>query len=408
MLGTWEIAKMKKSSLPEKVASGFSEATKNLKGAKYRPVLYCGKQIVAGTNHMIICKQTLSDREGTEHVVAMMLHQPLPKQGKKWEIVSITPIVKGLEPGRALRRCVVARLVGGSFEVPQGVRATRLFVAGGDAKRTRGVTMTPQEPYLAPRACRFDDKRGYVKSSARVGDAEPMAASDVAFLAPELVSEAEGPVPVPAPAEGRLGYRFVKRAFDIAFSLCAIAVLLVPSIILCVAIRLESPGCPIYSQKRVGRIGRSGEVRTFDMYKFRSMHKDADERLSELQELNEADGPLFKIKDDPRVTRIGKFIRKHSIDELPQFLNCLMGQLSCVGPRPPLPSEVAQYDERAMRRLSVKPGLTGYWQVRGRSDTTFDDMVAMDLAYIEERSFLVDLKVIAKTVVTMLDGKGAC
>ena len=157
------------------------------------------------------------------------------------------------------------------------------------------------------------DKRGYVKSSAEVGDAEPMAASDVAFLAPELVSEAEGPVPVPAPAEGRLGYRFVKRAFDIAFSLCAIAVLLVPSIILCVAIRLESPGCPIYSQKRVGRIGRSGEARTFDMYKFRSMHKDADERLSELQERNEADGPLFKIKDDPRVTRIGKFIRKHSM-----------------------------------------------------------------------------------------------
>ena len=159
----------------------------------------------------------------------------------------------------------------------------------------------------------MSDKRGYVKSSAGVGDAEPMAASDVAFLAPELVSEAEGPVPVPAPAEGRLGYRFVKRVFDIAFSACAIAVLLVPSIVLCIAIRLESPGCPIYSQKRVGRIGRSGEVRTFDMYKFRSMHKDADERLAELQELNEADGPLFKIKDDPRVTRIGKFIRKHSM-----------------------------------------------------------------------------------------------
>ena len=271
--------------------------------------------------------------------------------------------------------------------------------------------MTPQEPYLAPRACRFDDKRGYVKSSARVGEcrpersdssgchperakrvegsraapagtaygSEPMAASDVAFLAPELVSEAEGPVPVPAPAEGRLGYRFVKRAFDIAFSLCAIAVLLVPSIVLCIAIRVESPGCPIYSQKRVGRIGRGGEVRAFDMYKFRSMHKDADERLAELAELNEADGPLFKIKDDPRVTRIGRFIRKHSIDELPQFLNCLMGQISCVGPRPPLPSEVTQYDERAMRRLSVKPGLTGYWQVRGRSDTGFEEMVDMDL-----------------------------
>ena len=237
---------------------------------------------------------------------------------------------------------------------------------------------------------------------------ESMAASDVAFLAPELVSEAEGPVPVPAPAEGRLGYRFVKRVFDIAFSLCAITVLLVPSIVLCIAIRLESPGCPIYSQKRVGRIGRDGQIRTFDMYKFRSMHKDADERLAELAELNEADGPLFKIKDDPRVTGIGRFIRKHSIDELPQFLNCLVGQLSCVGPRPPLPSEVAQYDERAMRRLSVKPGLTGYWQVRGRSDTGFEEMVDMDLAYIEERSFATDLRVMAKTVLTMFDGKGAC
>ena len=247
----------------------------------------------------------------------------------------------------------------------------------------------------------MSDKRGYVKSSE-------LEASDLAFLAPELTSEAEGPVRAPARADGRWGYRFVKRAFDIAFSLVAIAVLLIPSIVLCAAIRLESPGNPLYSQKRVGRIGRDGQIRTFDMYKFRSMHKDADERLAELADLNEADGPLFKIKDDPRVTRIGEFIRKHSIDELPQFLNCLMGQLSCVGPRPPLPSEVAQYDERAMRRLSVKPGLTGYWQVRGRSDTTFDDMVDMDLAYIEERSFSTDLRVIAKTVITMFDGKGAC
>ena len=247
----------------------------------------------------------------------------------------------------------------------------------------------------------MSDKRGYVKSSE-------LEASDLAFLAPELTSEAEGPVRAPARADGRWGYRFVKRAFDIAFSLVAIAVLLIPSIVLCAAIRLESPGNPLYSQKRVGRIGRDGQIRTFDMYKFRSMHKDADERLAELQELNEADGPLFKIKDDPRVTRIGKFIRKHSIDELPQFLNCLAGQLSCVGPRPPLPSEVAQYDERAMRRLSVKPGLTGYWQVRGRSDTGFEEMVDLDLKYIEERSFLVDIKVVAKTVAAMFNGKGAC
>ena len=276
-------------------------------------------------------------------------------------------------------------------------KPVRCLRGHGDPVRIKRLANRPIEVLSAT----LLDKRGYVKSSE-------LEASDLAFLAPELTSEAEGPVRAPARADGRWGYRFVKRAFDIAFSLVAIAVLLIPSIVLCAAIRLESPGNPLYSQKRVGRIGRDGQIRTFDMYKFRSMHKDADERLAELAELNEADGPLFKIKDDPRVTRIGKFIRKHSIDELPQFLNCLMGQLSCVGPRPPLPSEVAQYDERAMRRLSVKPGLTGYWQVRGRSDTTFDDMVDMDLAYIEERSFSTDLRVIAKTVITMFDGKGAC
>ena len=237
---------------------------------------------------------------------------------------------------------------------------------------------------------------------------EVLEASDVAFLAPELVAEAEGPVLAVPREEGRLAYRFLKRAFDIVFSLLVIAILLIPSLLLCLAIRIESPGSPIYSQKRVGRIGRNGEVETFDMYKFRSMHKDADERLADLQELNEADGPLFKIKDDPRVTNIGRFIRKHSIDELPQFANCLFGQLSCVGPRPPLPSEVAQYDARAMRRLSVKPGLTGYWQVSGRSDTTFDDMVDLDLNYIIERSVFTDLKVIARTVAVVFNGKGAC
>ena len=248
-----------------------------------------------------------------------------------------------------------------------------------------------------------------IEETTMVVDGEgALEASDVAFLAPELVAETEGPV-LAAPREGgRLAYRFLKRAFDIVFSLGVIAVLLVPSLLLCLAIRLESPGNPIYSQKRVGRIGRNGEVETFDMYKFRSMHKDADARLADLKDLNEADGPLFKIKDDPRVTRIGRFIRRHSIDELPQFVNCLLGQLSCVGPRPPLPNEVAQYDGRAMRRLSVKPGLTGYWQVSGRSDTSFDDMVDLDLKYIEERGVLTDLKVIFKTVAVVFTGKGAC
>ena len=206
----------------------------------------------------------------------------------------------------------------------------------------------------------------------------------------------------------RLGYRAVKRAFDIVFSGCVLAVIAIPSLVLAAAIRLESEGNPFYSQIRVGQTHRDGSLSTFRMWKFRSMYRDADERLAELKGQNEIAGAMFKMRDDPRVTKIGKFIRKHSIDEFPQFLNCLAGQLSCVGPRPPLPSEVAQYDERAMRRLSVKPGLTGYWQVRGRSDTGFEEMVDLDLKYIEERSFLVDLKVIAKTVAAMFDGKGAC
>lgn len=244
-------------------------------------------------------------------------------------------------------------------------------------------------------------------AAAQLSVESALDASDIAFLAPELVSEAEGPVYAPARLEGRLAYRFVKRAFDIVFSAAVILILLIPSVILCIAIRIESPGSPIYSQKRVGRIGKNGEMETFSMYKFRSMHADADERLAEIAHLNEADGPLFKIKDDPRVTRIGRFIRKHSIDELPQFVNCFLGQLSCVGPRPPLPSEVGQYDERAMRRLAVKPGLTGPWQVGGRSNLGFDDMVRLDLGYIAERGVVTDLRLIAQTVRVVVTGGGA-
>ena len=137
----------------------------------------------------------------------------------------------------------------------------------------------------------------------------------------------------------RLGYRFVKRAFDIAFSACVIAVAIVPSAVLCAAIAIESPGCPLYRQRRVGRIGADGRPREFTMWKFRSMCKDADKMKDELMASNEVEGPMFKMRDDPRVTRIGRFIRRHSIDEIPQFLNVLRGAMSVVGPRPPLPRE---------------------------------------------------------------------
>ena len=205
----------------------------------------------------------------------------------------------------------------------------------------------------------------------------------------------------------RLGYRVVKRLFDIVFSLAVTLVALVPSLILCVAIRLESPGWPLYGQKRVGRIGPDGKPREFTMWKFRSMVKDADKMKTDLMDRNEVDGPMFKMADDPRVTRIGRFIRKHSLDEFPQFVNVLLGQMSVVGPRPPLPREVEQYDAWAMQRLAVKPGLTGPWQVGGRSDVDFDDMVRLDLGYIAKRSVRTDLVLIAQTVAVLFTGKGA-
>lgn len=209
------------------------------------------------------------------------------------------------------------------------------------------------------------------------------------------------------PELGRHGYRIAKRTFDIAFSAAVIAVAAVPSALLCLAIRLESPGCPIYSQIRMGRIDRDGTLYPFRMYKFRSMYADADERLAELLDKNEVEGAMFKMKDDPRVTRIGRFIRKHSIDEFPQFVNVLLGQMSLVGPRPPLPREIPEYSERDFRRLTVKPGLTGPWQVSGRSDLSFSEMVDLDLDYIEHRGFLYDLSLIARTVKVVLTGEGA-
>lgn len=209
------------------------------------------------------------------------------------------------------------------------------------------------------------------------------------------------------PELGRRGYRVAKRAFDLAFSAAAIAVAAVPSALLCLAIRLESPGNPIYSQVRMGRLDRDGTLHPFRMYKFRSMYADADERLADLLDRNEVEGAMFKMRDDPRVTRIGRFIRRHSIDEFPQFVNVLLGQMSVVGPRPPLPREIPGYSERDFRRLTVKPGLTGPWQVSGRSDLSFSEMVELDLDYIERRGFLYDLSLIARTVKVVLTGEGA-
>ena len=206
----------------------------------------------------------------------------------------------------------------------------------------------------------------------------------------------------------RLGYRAVKRAFDIVFSGCVLAVIAIPGLVLAAAIRLESEGNPFYSQIRVGQTHRDGSLSTFRMWKFRSMYKDAEERLAELKGQNEIAGAMFKMRDDPRVTRIGKFIRKHSIDEFPQFLNVFLGQMSVVGPRPPLPNEVAEYTEYDLRLLAVKPGITGWWQVTDRNSTGFDGMVQRDLEYIARRGILTDLRIIALTIIEVITGKSAC
>lgn len=201
----------------------------------------------------------------------------------------------------------------------------------------------------------------------------------------------------------RHGYRWLKRFQDIIFSLIAIIVLSPVMIITSIAIFIDDPkGIPVFSQVRVGRDGKK-----FKMYKFRSMVVDAEDRLPELLKNNEMDGPAFKITDDPRITRVGKFIRKTSIDELPQLFNILKGDMSIVGPRPALPREVEQYTVYQTQRLFITPGLTCYWQIQpNRNDISFDEWVEMDLQYIRERSFLVDWKIIFKTVITVFTNQG--
>ena len=200
----------------------------------------------------------------------------------------------------------------------------------------------------------------------------------------------------------RRPYDVAKRFFDIVLSLCGLVILSPLFLITAVAIRLDSKGPAFYSQKRIGKNGKP-----FKMYKFRSMCVDAEQQLERLAALNERDGPTFKITHDPRVTRVGRFIRKTCIDELPQLINILRGEMSLVGPRPPLPDEVAVYTPYQMRRLGVTPGLTCFWQATKGEDTTFEEWVEMDLKYIRERSLKTDIKILFLTVRVVLLGKGS-
>ena len=230
-------------------------------------------------------------------------------------------------------------------------------------------------------------------------------------LAPEEAKRMGDPEPdaeTAAAAErlrhGRLGYCAIKRLFDIAFSLLIIVAFSWLFLLTAIAVKIDDPSGPIFfGQDRVGRDGRC-----FRMWKFRSMRADAEAKLAELQTKNEKDGPVFKMANDPRITRVGRVIRKMSIDELPQFFNVLIGQMSVVGPRPALPKEVATYTPRQKQRLLIKPGMTCYWQTRlNRDAISFAEWVELDLLYIKKCSVWVDFKLVIQTVGVVLTAQGS-
>jgi exopolysaccharide biosynthesis polyprenyl glycosylphosphotransferase len=193
-----------------------------------------------------------------------------------------------------------------------------------------------------------------------------------------------------------------KRAFDLCAS--AVGVLLLSPLLAAIAlwIRLDSPGPVLFRQVRVGQHGRE-----FSIVKFRTMYVDAESRLAELRHLSDTDGFMFKMRDDPRVTGVGRWLRRFSVDELPQLFNVLGGSMSLVGPRPPLPAEVAAYPADAHRRLVVRPGMTGLWQVSGRSDLPWEEAVRLDLRYVENWSLSLDLVILLRTLTAVCRGSGA-
>lgn len=202
--------------------------------------------------------------------------------------------------------------------------------------------------------------------------------------------------------KSRFMYHSIKRIFDFMAAICGVIILSPVMLVIAILIKVEDHGPVFYKQVRVGKNGK-----TFKMYKFRSMFVNADQMLAKLKEQNDVEGPMFKMRDYPRVTKIGHFIRKHSLDELPQFLNVIKGDMSLVGPRPPLPSEVAEYSDYDKQRLYVTPGCTGLWQATERNEVGFNEMVQLDIQYIQRASFMFDLWIIWKTVEIIIKPNGS-
>ena len=257
-------------------------------------------------------------------------------------------------------------------EAPEGTIKfhPNIIVIDGGMNNPKPITLTPEE-------------------AKGMGDSEPDA--ETAAAAERL-------------RHGRLGYCAFKRLFDIAFSLLIIVLFSWLFLLTAIAIKIDDPSGPVFfGQDRVGRDGRH-----FRMWKFRSMCADAEAKLAELQAKNEKDGPVFKMADDPRITRVGRVIRKTSIDELPQFFNVLIGQMSVVGPRPALPKETEAYTPRQEQRLLVKPGMTCYWQTRRNRDSiSFAEWVELDLLYIKKCSCWSDFKLVIQTIGVVLTAQGS-
>jgi len=212
-----------------------------------------------------------------------------------------------------------------------------------------------------------------------------------------IARDPDGPAPAPDPAGA-----VVKRLVDLLGALAGLTLVLPVFPLLVLLIKLDSPGPVFFRQRRVGLRGR-----VFDCFKFRSMVVDAERRKEDLAHLNEASGAAFKIERDPRITGVGRFLRRSSLDEFPQLYNVLRGEMSIVGPRPQIPSEVAAYTSAQARRLQVKPGLTCLWQVSGRSHLDFEDWMALDLEYVRRRSPAFDLKILSRTIPAVIERKGA-
>jgi exopolysaccharide biosynthesis polyprenyl glycosylphosphotransferase len=291
-------------------------------------------------------------------------------------------------PGEARGHDLRGTLLGGSDDLDRVLRERafrEVYIAGNSMRHGRAMQAAIRVcerlgvPFALPVShFRFD--------RARPADARAFADGYVHYLSVE-----HKPIQMA-----------VKRALDIVGSSCALILLSPLLVVVALLIALTSPGPILFRQVRVGRYGRP-----FHMLKFRSMVVDAEALKPGLMARNEQCGPVFKIKDDPRITRIGRFIRKYSIDELPQFINVLRGDMSIVGPRPPVPSEVEKYEAWQRRRLSVRPGITCLWQVSGRNEVSFEQWMYLDMEYIDHWSLAADIKLILKTLPVVVSGRGA-